>query len=786
MTETCTRRVILSAVLILLAALIAEAQVPTAGGLTGTVKDTQGAGIPGAEIIAKNIQTKSEFKAVADNAGVWKIQFVPTGNYTIRITTQGFIDAIFNEIQVDSERAVIVDATMQLGFMYDIVVTASRFAEEVINAPATATVIPERIISNSPFQNVPDLLRTVPGMNLIRKSAAAYGATSRSATSTRAGVQLVLVDGRTFYNDAFGFMNWLGLPTGLDDIKQVEVIRGPASAVWGSNAMNGAINIITKPAREMIGTTLALGVGTFDRSGGAAETNRGFLYYGSATHAQALNDRWAFKISGGGLINDAFARPQGTLPNEFHTPYPAFTNKGATQPKVDGRVDYDMADRKQHFTFAGGYASSRGNLGENDGDLTASYGKLDYSRDSLRISGYINDFILDGRSLTLVAPSGQPVRMDIRSTAYHVEFADFRALAGKHLISYGGSFRHARFNDSLAPPYKSRNEGGGYLQGEMLLSKRLRWVVGARIDKFDSLKGVVTSPRTTFMVKPAQDQTLRISYGRAYVAPSIYYTDMRADVLSTFDLGLINPLLAGKHFAFSFSSVGNRNLEERSLNAYEIGYSAMLANGRGNLGAAFYINDDKGDFYTLQIASYTSQNPPPGWPLPPSVLDALITANAFGPGSGLPLLFQTENRGKVRNKGLELSADARFTPQISAFANYSWQARPESKDFNVFSINLPPAHRFNAGIHVDFSRYLGNVSIEHVGSAYWNDTISIQYSGRTKSYTVVNTTAGVRWGENRRYAAMLKISNLGNMLVQNHVLGDILKRQIAVELKMRY
>ena len=174
------------------------------------------------------------------------------------------------------------------------------------------------------------------------------------------GTQLALIDGRTIYLDYLGYVDWDVVPTSLDEVKQVEVIRGPASAVWGAYAMNGVVNIVTKPPREMLGTTFTLGIGTFDRSGGAAESNRGSLYYMSATHAQALNDRWAFKITGGAYTQDAFARPQGTIPNPYHTPYPPFTNEGTTQPKVDARADYDLPDGKQHFTFAGGYASSSG------------------------------------------------------------------------------------------------------------------------------------------------------------------------------------------------------------------------------------------------------------------------------------------------------------------------------------------------------------------------------------------------------------------------------------------
>jgi outer membrane receptor protein involved in Fe transport len=773
--------------LILFVASIVAAQAPTTGRLTGTVKDPSGAVIPGASIMAKNAQTGSEFKAVTNEVGVWVMPSVPSGSYTVSLNAQGFRTTTFKETKVDAGATATVDATLQIGLADTVVVTASKFEEEVVNAPATATVISEQTIRDLPTQNIADLLRAVPGMNVVQTSAGVTGVTSRAASAALPGTQLVLVDGRTIYLDLLGMAIWELIPTSLDEVKQMEVIRGPASAVWGAYAMNGVVNILTKPPREMLGTTFTLGIGTFDRSGGAAESNRGSLYYISATHAQALNDRWSFKITGGAYTQDPFARPQGTFPNQYHTLYPSFPNEGTTRPKVDARVDYDLPDGKQHFTLAGGQVRNSGMiLGAAGGmccDSTSSYGKVDYGRGALRITAYANMFADKGKYILFVSPTGQPILEDDKTQTYHIEIGNSHMVRARHLISYGGSFRHNEINASLTPQAKSRTEGGAYFQDEILLSEHFRWVAGVRIDKFNFLKGAVLSPRTTFMVKPAPGQTFRVSYNRAYVAPSVYYNYMQLDILYQFDLGLIVPQLAGNYFGFPMRFSGNTDLKEQSLNAYEVGYTATVARGRAALGAAFYVNDSKQDFSFRQIASYTSQNPPPGWPLPPSVLDALIAANAFGPGMGLPLLQSTYNLGNVRNKGLELNADVRISRYLSGYANYSWQAQPTGSDVGR---NLPPTHRFNAGLSADYKRYLGNVSVGYTGSAFWNDILSVQYSGSTKAYTVVSASGGVRWGGGGKYLAMLKVSNLANTLIQNHVYGDILKRQISGEIRMRF
>jgi outer membrane receptor protein involved in Fe transport len=792
MVKPPVRYLFLSLAVILSLPVNSASQSATSGRLTGTVTDPQGGVIPGAVILAKNDKTGSEFRGVANGVGAWTMTSVPGGSYTISVSGQGFRTIIFKEIELDTGATAKVDATLQIGLSDTVIVTASNFEEEMVNAPATVTVISEQMIRESPSQNLAEMLRSVPGMNVAQTSAREFGVTSRAATGAEPGTQLVLMDGRTLYQDYLGYIAWDGLQTSLNDIQQVEIIRGPGSAVWGANAMNGVVNIITKSPRQMLGTTLTLGAGTFDRSGGAAESNTGSLYYMSASHAQALNDRWAFKISGGAYTHDAFARPQGTVPNAFHTPYPQFTNEGTTQPNGDARVDHDSADGKQHFTLAGGAWTSSGILHGGLGGAKlhpgtwSSYGKLDYVHDAFKITGYVN--ILDGGAafLVVVDPAGKPVQADIKTQTYNLEFSDSYTVHARHMLSYGGSFRQNHANISLMPEFKRRSEGGAYFQDEILLSERFRWVAGARVDKFKGLKDIVFSPRTTFIVTPVPGHTFRISYNRAFVAPSMFANYLQITYLTVMDLGLIDPQLAGNYCSFPMQAVGNKHLEEQSLNAYEAGYTATIAKSRARLGVAFYVYDSNGNFAASQIGSYTSRNPPPGWPLPPFVLDALVAANTFGLGLGLPSIGSFQNLGRVRNKGLELNADARISRYISGFANYSRQARPESNDYDISLYNVPPTHRFNAGLNFDNGRYLGNVSVGYTGSAFWNDVLTVIYSGTTKAYTVVNVGAGVHWGERRKCTAILKVSNLANTPVQNHIYGDILKRQIAGEFRLRF
>ena len=107
----------------------------------------------------------------------------------------------------------------------------------------------------------------------------------------------------------------------------------------------------------------------------------------------------------------------------------------------------------------------------------------------------------------------------------------------RHLLSYGGNFRHNNFDLSFAPRATNRDEGGAYVQDAIFLSDHFRWIVGTRVDRFDVLKKAVISPRTTFLMKPRASQTFRLSFNRAFRAPSFVNSFFETGFLGQLDLG---------------------------------------------------------------------------------------------------------------------------------------------------------------------------------------------------------------------------------------------------------
>ena len=306
--------------------------------------------------------------------------------------------------------------------------SASKAESTLIDAPATMSVVTSQTLETSPAQNYADLLRSVPGMNVIQTSARDMNLTTRQATSTLNNSQLVLVDGRSVYLDFFGLVLWDFVPTATSgDIKQIEVVRGPASVVWGANALTGVVNVITKSPREHQGFGLKLSAGLFNRDGGSREADgNGYQYGGSFSFANALDDRWSYKLTAGYFNSDPYSRPVGTvalgLPPARPEPVPRRAGPadraarsatgGAAYPAetdtsrelhqqrdepAEGRpaVDQDLKDNGR-VTYQGGYAWTEGIIHTGIGpfDIQSgsymTYGKVVYTKSSLRIAAFGN------------------------------------------------------------------------------------------------------------------------------------------------------------------------------------------------------------------------------------------------------------------------------------------------------------------------------------------------------------------------------------------------------------
>ena len=256
----------------------------------------------------------------------------------------------------------------------------------------------------------------------------------------------------------------------------------------------------------------------------------GSLWYVSGTHAQAINDRWAFKLSAGGYSQDPLSRPTGTIPcspPSGHAQLSRVHEQGTTQPKFDGRVDYDYPDGSEAVVLGRRRRHRRHHA---------------HRHRAVRHQQRLADGVRPGELPAQGAPRGrvlqhprrrrdQPARprphgrahrrSSSRRTRSTSRRRTCRRSATRHVVSYGGNLRFNTFDLSIAPQSDNRTEFGVYAQDEIFLSNQFRWT-SARASIASTTSTTSCSRRaTTFMIKPQENQTFRVSYNRAYRSPSV-------------------------------------------------------------------------------------------------------------------------------------------------------------------------------------------------------------------------------------------------------------------------
>jgi outer membrane receptor protein involved in Fe transport len=781
------------------------------GTIEGTIKDASGAVLPGATVTAAGPVSRAER---SDAQGRFRFEALPAGVYSVSVVHPGFAEARQGDVTVQAGGVSRVEIPLAVAVHETVVVTANRTVEStLIDAPATVSVVTGEQIAASSAENYGDMLRTVTGLNVVQSSARDINLAARQASPLLTNSQLALLDGRTIYADFFNIIFWDLIPANTSDIKQIEVVRGPASAMWGANATTGVVNIITKTPREAPGGTLVLTGGGFSRDAGTtAGESPGVVFGVNASWAQAPNDRWAYRASVGYFDSEALPRPTGTVPLATSPLDPsltvgggsfdevAYTNQGTKQPKFDLRVDQQLAGGGT-ISYSAGIAATQGIILSPIGpfDLQKNsrfgYGRVAYTRGGVHLSGFAN--LINGRAPNLVTrdASGNLLQIDFNTGTYDVDAGYTRLVGNRHLLNVGANLRRDTFDISITPNAEDRTEVGAYVQDEMLLSRMFRLAVSARVDKFSSLADPFFSPRASLIFKPTPDQSLKLSVNRAFRAPSAI--DNYLDITIIGGVLPLDQFIPGMQpFPVVTQTVGNPDLVPESLMAYEVGYEGTFA-GKTTVGVSLYLNDSDHVISSAQAAQseallgydpyYTSENPPPGWPLPPQVIDLLAQQGIY-----LPAVIKTVNLGKLRNKGFEASVRHAFEPWLTAFANYSYQALPEIRTpasdphyIPPVSVSVPPKNRFNLGLTLDHARYVGSVSVSHADKAFFTDVLDERYYGYADAYTMVNAAFGVRWA-NRRVTTSLKATNLFNDDIRQHNFGDILKRTILAEVRLGF
>jgi outer membrane receptor protein involved in Fe transport len=648
-----------------------------------------------------------------------------------------------------------------------VVVTASRTEQSLVEAPAAISVITDVDIERTPADDFGDLLRNVPGLNVAQTSVRDVNVTGRGSTNTLSNSLLTLLDGRSTYLDFFGINMWDLLPIQADEIKQIEVIRGPGSALYGANAMSGVVNIITKRPQDMVGTKVIVGTP-----------------YASILKAAGDED-FAYKVSAGIFHQPAYDRPAGEVPgsNPPQT-YPEFENDGTTQRRVNTRFDWGLAD-DGYVTLGAGIASTDGIIHSGIGPFDIDHGtelsylQADWYRNSLHVGASAQ--MLDGNATNLLTlqSDGLPLGFRFVNDTYDIDASNTNSIGDRHLVTYGGNFRTHDFELDIAPLADSKNERGIFVQDDIRLTDALRWVIGVRYDDIDPLRDTVLTPRTSLIYSFSSRHSIRISYNEAFRTPSA--------INDYLDVSILQALAPG--VAVSADAVGDAELTEETLEAYEIGYVGELANDM-SLTVSAYRNTtrDSIDFYIKDYYGPTNL-PAPGPMLPASLIPCFgvppgtVGACPFGGLAGIvPSDYSYRNIGRTIDRGLEFSIEQDLDDWYW-WANVSWQDDPQIEGADAIDVNRSPRWRANLGFGRDPGKTFWNVTVNYQGEAYWADVLFARAT--TDAFTQVNASLGRRLREEKLTVKLIG-QNLFDERLQQHIFGDIIERKVAAQLSFSF
>jgi outer membrane receptor protein involved in Fe transport len=631
-------------------------------------------------------------------------------------------------------------------------VTASRNAESVVDAPVAVTVVGQHEIATSAADNCADLLR--PVTNVVVTSARDMGIRGRGATGVAEHRQLAMLDGRSIYLDFYGVILWDLLPVNMEEVNQIEILRGPGSALWGPNALAGVVNVMTRSPREMKGGSISLGAGEIGTRSASLRWAAGF-------------ERFAYKASVSYFEQDAWNRDD-TLPSG--RPVPAayrFDNDGTKQPKADLRLDWGR-DSGPTWSYKAGYAGTSGIFHSRLGPFGIgpgthlTYGEVDRNSNQMDAKVYWNH--LRGDAPNLINRLDFGFAMD----TFAGEITGRRTVGTRHALVYGTNLRHTQFDLSLAPDGKPGSEAGVFVEDSTTLPGNVTLNAGLRADFFRSF-GTRFSPRVSTLFKVRPSHTIRIAYNRAYRAPSFVDRYLRTAIPNSIDLAPSQP------FVFLTRAFGNENLRAEQVDAVELGYTAVLRRG-AVLTASVYRNEVTNNIIFVPTQFYSPADPPAGWPGPPSTV----------PPSLLPKTFSFVNVGRTRDQGIEMSWDMNWNDAFSTRTAYTYEFTPVivNDSATPFQVNHPPHHQ--ASLLGNFRRRSWDASLgaTFTDHAFWADVLDARFWGTTESYVLVNTAVVAHARENADL--LLRITNLLDHPVKQHTFGDIIRRKATVEVRYRF
>ncbi len=523
------------------------------------------------------------------------------------------------------------------------ITSVARKPQRLSQAAAAIFVITRDDIRRSGAVSLPDVLRLAPGVQVARINQSEWAITARGFNGRWANKLLVLLDGRTVYSPLFSGVHWESLDLPLEDIERIEVIRGPGATVWGANAVNGVINILTRAAVDTQGTTVSLAVGNTDRVAT------------SIRHGGRIGDRGHFRVNSRYYDRKVDSdQPWGNQWKDFRG---GFRADWRTSTRDSFVVTGDVFRAAIHSAYTPVVTRLNPRPAPVD---------MNYAPQTRSLSGRWERKLTDSSDIALQISYAGSHRSEVDFTGdldtIDVDFQHRMLLGLKHDLVWGfdartSSDRYSGFLTAVILPDHRRDLlVSGFLQDEIsLLPGALQLVLGTKVERNSYMTTPQLEPGAQLIWTPNAANTVWTSVARAVRTPARSDVDIQVIISAV-------PLPNGQWLTPIL--LANKLFKPETLTAFELGYRFQRAR------ASFDISGFSNHYDQLRSYETGAVIFAPLAGAPPPVLPLRLAGNVYG-----------ESRGLEISSGYELTESVRLLGTYS-FLNMRLHRLPVSNDQN--------------------------------------------------------------------------------------------------------
>ncbi|MEG3639245.1 TonB-dependent receptor plug domain-containing protein [Magnetococcus sp. PR-3] len=506
--------------------------------------------------------------------------------------------------QEDAELEEMLDLSLEE--MLEVEVTsASLKTQRLMDVPSAVHVISSEDILRSGATSIPEMLRMVPGLHVGQIDANKWAVSSRGFAGRFSRQLLVLINGRSIYNNSFAGVYWDAQDLIAEDIERIEIIRGPGSTIWGSNAMNGVINIITKSAAHTKGGLAKVGMGSERPKNGA------FRYGG------ALNDAFDYRLYAKGFELDSShdTDTQDDAYDHMQSGRMGFRLDGQLNPRDQLMAEGEISRSTNHTSYLA--------TGALNDLISQTYPKDEEKVTGAHLLARWVRAIDEHESLTIQAyydryHRNSQVALKETSDVFDFELHHLFRWGQHHQIIWGGSTRwiqHEMENTNymiFTPEKRNMATISLFVQDEIQFHKDWFLTLGSKLE-YNSFTQLEVQPNARLLWRMAPEHSLWASVSRALHTPSRLEYD--SNVYGDF---------AASGTVLNYSRKGKMNPEE--VYAMELGYRGKV-HEEAFLEANLFYNVYNG---LIGLGDYTDTIVAPGYLQRSYALGNVTDGNSYG------------------------------------------------------------------------------------------------------------------------------------------------------------